>query len=245
MSSNKPNWANAPKEAEYLTCNRSGNWYWHTQKPEKVTNGFNLKHSIGVGIPLTPNPNWENSLEKRPVEFDYPIYKKHLHSDLAVQFTDLHNFTVIIGDGLCHNTGEDHHSLQPHTCAYVWEDWSPRNGFEELANMYSGVEYASFNLKVKEPNPYAKQFTNRMKQKIKEALEAADGDFNAIDWSTVTYDFYDVANSFEMVNEQVKHATKKQLQSGGRSGGKSLVDDLKEARWSLDEGIKELEADDN
>jgi len=93
------------------------------------------------------------------------------------------------------------------------------------------------------PNPYAKQFTNRMKQKIKEALEAANGDFNAIDWSKVTYDFYDVANSFEMVNEQVKHATKKQLQSGGRSGGKLLVDDLKEARWSLDEGIKELEED--
>jgi hypothetical protein len=54
------------------------------------------------------------------------------------------------------------------------------------------------------------------------------------------YDFYDVANSFGMLNEQIKHAAKKMLQTGGRSGGKSVERDIKDCIWSLQEALKEV-----
>lgn len=91
-------------------------------------------------------------------------------------------------------------------------------------------------------NAYAKHFTNRMKEKVMSAISVVDGKPH-VEWDDVTFDFYDIANSFEMANEQVRHATKKQLQSGGRVGGKSQLQDLNEAIWSLQEGINELTKD--
>lgn len=84
-------------------------------------------------------------------------------------------------------------------------------------------------------NRYQRSLTNQMKQRILQAT-SSDGFIN---WDEVYFDIYDVLNAFQPVNEQVRHAVKKQLMSGGRSGGKSTEQDLSEALWSLTEGIKE------
>ena len=69
-------------------------------------------------------------------------------------------------------------------------------------------------------NPYTKQFTNRMKE-------------------NKSFDVYDVCNAYEL-DSMRSHAVKKLLVTGGRSGGKSELQDLQEARWTLDELIKEV-----
>lgn len=71
-------------------------------------------------------------------------------------------------------------------------------------------------------NKYARQFTNRM--------EASE-----------TFDVYDVINAFNVTCPMRQHAIKKLLAAGERSGGKSELQDLKEALWSVQEAIKEKE----
>ena len=74
----------------------------------------------------------------------------------------------------------------------------------------------------KSKNIYHKKFTNRM-------------------LATKTADVYDVINMFSVTNPMVQHALKKLLVTGGRSGGKSELQDLKEAAMSIEQAIKELE----
>lgn len=73
-------------------------------------------------------------------------------------------------------------------------------------------------------NKYKRDFTNRMK-------------------ANQTFDAYDVLNAFEVSDPMVAHAVKKLLALGKRSGGKTLKQDLDEARWSLSEAIKETETE--
>lgn len=69
-------------------------------------------------------------------------------------------------------------------------------------------------------NKYARPFTKRMKD-------------------NQTFDVYDVLQAFDVPCHKVGHAIKKLLAAGQRSGGKSELQDLQEALWSLQEAIKE------
>jgi hypothetical protein len=69
-------------------------------------------------------------------------------------------------------------------------------------------------------NKYARQFTNRMT-------------------ATNAFDVYDVLAAFNVTCPMRQHAIKKLLAAGQRNGGKSELQDLKEALWSIQEAIKE------
>ena len=77
---------------------------------------------------------------------------------------------------------------------------------------------------MKKENVYAREFTERMK-------------------IYGLFDVYDIDNMFPAINSQVAHARKKLLQAGGRLGGKTALQDIKEAYWSLGEAIKEMESE--
>ena len=76
---------------------------------------------------------------------------------------------------------------------------------------------------LKQESAYHKEFTNRM-------------------IATKTADVYDVLNMFSVTCPMVQHALKKLLVTGGRSGGKSEIQDLKEAAMSIEQAIQELTA---
>ena len=87
--------------------------------------------------------------------------------------------------------------------------------------MHVGNEHAHIKQSPKE-NRYLKPFTKRM-----------------ID-SGGHFDVYDVLNAFNPQSEQIRHAVKKLLVTGGRLGGKTALQDIDEAIWSLEEAKKEL-----
>jgi hypothetical protein len=74
---------------------------------------------------------------------------------------------------------------------------------------------------MKQENPYVKKFTKRMQE-------------------NQNFDVYDVCNAFELDPIRA-HAVKKILVTGLRNGGKTPVQDIKEAIWSLNELLKEWE----
>jgi hypothetical protein len=51
-------------------------------------------------------------------------------------------------------------------------------------------------------------------------------------------DLYDLFAAYEVTDQAVGHAIKKLMCAGKRIGGKSRVQDLKEARWSIDRAIE-------
>lgn len=53
----------------------------------------------------------------------------------------------------------------------------------------------------------------------------------------VCVDIYDICTAFPPVNSAVEHLIKKLLVTGKRSGGKSVIQDLKDAIWSLERAI--------
>ena len=71
-------------------------------------------------------------------------------------------------------------------------------------------------------NKYKRHFTNRM-------------------LNNKAFDAYDVLTAFCPNNPMIHHAVKKLLCLGGRSGGKTFLQDLKEAIWSLQEAVVEIE----
>ena len=80
-------------------------------------------------------------------------------------------------------------------------------------------------------NKYRMKFTKRMVDSIGTANnEPYIGHF----------DVYDVLNAFSPPSEQIRHAVKKLLVTGGRLGGKTALQDIDEAIWSLEEAKKEL-----
>lgn len=62
-------------------------------------------------------------------------------------------------------------------------------------------------------------------------------------------DFYDIwggiriGKPYQIGDSAIEHAAKKLYAAGERSGGKSRLDDIKEARWSLDRAIEQIERD--
>lgn len=69
-------------------------------------------------------------------------------------------------------------------------------------------------------NVYQRQFTNRMNK-------------------NGTIDVYDVLVAFNVTCPMKAHAIKKLLVTGNRLGGKSKLQDLHEAIWSLNEALNE------
>ena len=61
----KPSWDTAPEWANYVAQDERGCWWWYESKPRK---GFsNWMEAEGRAAPVIPeNPNWKESLEKRP-----------------------------------------------------------------------------------------------------------------------------------------------------------------------------------
>lgn len=55
-------------------------------------------------------------------------------------------------------------------------------------------------------------------------------------------DVYDVLRAFGITDPAHAHALKKGLVPGGRNGGKSAVQDLQEAIWSLEKYVEHLKA---
>lgn len=51
----------------------------------------------------------------------YPIYKRHVSSDLAVKFVALHRF-IVINDAGGYRFGEEVELRRPHTDSNIWED---------------------------------------------------------------------------------------------------------------------------
>lgn len=99
-------------------------------------------------------------------------------------------------------------------------------GYDNDTAEYSQAAFDAFNKHVMKeepkpkPNPYVKPLTERMKKN------------NNID-------VYDVCLAFGL-NAMSAHAVKKILVPGQRNGGKSAVQDIEEAIWSLQELLKEL-----
>lgn len=60
--------------------------------------------------------------------------------------------------------------------------------------------------------------------------------------ATVTVDVYSVCDAFGC-DHKTAHVVKKLLAPGQRSGGKNRLQDLKEARWTLDRIIADSEAE--
>lgn len=54
-------------------------------------------------------------------------------------------------------------------------------------------------------------------------------------------DVYDVLRAFEVTDPAIAHAVKKLLAPGKRIGGKEMIQDLREAVWSLNTAIEALE----
>lgn len=61
---------------------------------------------------------------------------------------------------------------------------------------------------------------------------------------TVLIDVYRVLRAFGVIDQNIGHAIKKLLCPGQRSGGKSLAQDVGEARWTL-ERWEEMNVEDN
>lgn len=61
----KPPWDEAPKWANYLSMESSGEWYWFEFKP--VRSKHRVWH-LDKGCPLHAGPvyGWESTLEERP-----------------------------------------------------------------------------------------------------------------------------------------------------------------------------------
>lgn len=53
-----------------------------------------------------------------------------------------------------------------------------------------------------------------------------------------TSDVYDILHAFNVTNPALAHAIKKLLVPGGRSGGKDMLQDLEEAKWSVQRAIE-------
>lgn len=96
-------------------------------------------------------------------------------------------------------------------------------GYNNDTEDYNQEDFDYFNKHMKnppKPNPYVKPLTERMKQN------------NNID-------VYDVCLAFGL-DAMRAHAVKKILVPGQRNGGKSAVQDIEEAVWSLQELLKEM-----
>jgi len=53
-------------------------------------------------------------------------------------------------------------------------------------------------------------------------------------------DWYDIDSMWPLENSALIHGRKKLSAPGGRSGGKSYIQDIEESIWSLQEGLKLL-----
>jgi len=68
---NKPSWKDAPPEAEFLSQDGDGYWYWYFSEPKIDHNRCIWRAKPDrwkLASPQTSRNDWKNSLEKRPKE---------------------------------------------------------------------------------------------------------------------------------------------------------------------------------
>ena len=58
----------------------------------------------------------------------------------------------------------------------------------------------------------------------------------------VEIDVYDIIDAYGVTDYAIAHAIKKLLCLGKRSGGKSVVQDMREAAWSIDRAAEIVES---
>lgn len=99
-------------------------------------------------------------------------------------------------------------------------DWTHKDRFSDI------IGYRNVLISNDDENNYARKFTKRMND-------------------SQAFDVYDVLSAFNVTCPMRQHAIKKLLAAGQRSGGKSELQDLQEALWSVQEAIKEKDYERN
>ena len=93
----KPDWKDAPDGYNYLAQDRSGVWYWHKEKPFRGMTAW----TSGEYERASDIPDWENSLEERPGQFndlkvgDWVLVEKHC-SELHLFVSAIHETSVML-----------------------------------------------------------------------------------------------------------------------------------------------------
>ena len=93
----KPDWKDAPDGYNYLAQDRSGVWYWHKEKPFRGMTAW----TSGEYERASDIPDWENSLEERPGQFndlkvgDWVLVEKHC-SELHLFVSAIYETSVML-----------------------------------------------------------------------------------------------------------------------------------------------------
>lgn len=87
--SKKPDWRHAPKWANWLAKNMTGEWVWFEVKPERVNGEISTKWSVPANtkrIAAEDNSDWKKSLEGRPAVISnvYDASNERLKDDKKV-----------------------------------------------------------------------------------------------------------------------------------------------------------------
>ena len=100
------------------------------------------------------------------------------------------------------------------------------------------------------PNPFIKTQDHESSHEKPKKKSAYDKEVNGKiiklskcgKFARVEIDFYDLANELNLPDE-VKHSIKKLWALGSRSGGKSMIRDLKDCTWQNNRAIERLEVE--
>lgn len=68
---NKPSWDDAPEWAQWLAQDSTGVWYWYKSWPATNSRRFVSSDTLEVASHGHVFGNWQDSLQRRPVELDY------------------------------------------------------------------------------------------------------------------------------------------------------------------------------
>ena len=101
MFENKPNWDDLPDKAKFIAMDEDGTWVWFAEKPRPLekdrcwyrgTEGKTL-----LNLPKTPNKNWVQSLEERPMKIE--LYVQSPYNLDGTPRKDLPTCEVLAWDG--------------------------------------------------------------------------------------------------------------------------------------------------
>jgi len=91
---------------------------------EQIENALELEH-------------WQNKLIEKgwtpPVDnYEYPIYKIGIGSEVVVKFKSLKSGTIIVASKNSSQVGYESDDCAPHNDSSFWEDWNPHKELKEL-----------------------------------------------------------------------------------------------------------------
>jgi hypothetical protein len=64
----KPDWKDAPKEANYLAQDSDGQWFWYDEKPEYYYGAWSLSSDEGMFWRAGESESPKGPLEQRPTD---------------------------------------------------------------------------------------------------------------------------------------------------------------------------------